>query len=103
MPILKRTKGLCRHACGFFPVWQEWQEDVLETEEDSLWLLRQSPRAFWKYITAKLQAVGLEQSKFDPCLFIGPDVICVVYVDDLIFWYKEVPRINRVAMCYHST
>jgi hypothetical protein len=64
----------------------------------TLYGLRQSPRAFWKYITAKLQAVGLEQSKFDPCLFIGPDVICVVYVDDLIFWSKEVPHINRVAM-----
>ncbi len=51
-----------------------------------------------KYITVKLQEVGLEQSKFNPCLFIGPDVMCIVYVDDLIFWSKEVPRINRVAM-----
>ena len=64
----------------------------------TLYGLRQSPRAFWKYITVKLQEVGLEQSKFNPCLFVGPDVICIVYVDDLIFWSKEVPRINRVAM-----
>ena len=64
----------------------------------TLYGLRQSPRAFWKYITARLQEVGLEQSKFDPCLFIGPDVICVVYVDDLIFWSRDVPRINHVAM-----
>jgi hypothetical protein len=40
----------------------------------------------------------LEQSKFDPYLFIGPNVICVVYVDDLIFWSLEVPQINQVAM-----
>ncbi len=60
--------------------------------------LRQSPRAFWKYITVKLEQCGLEQSKFDPCLFIGPEVICVVYVDDLIFWSKDVPLINGVAM-----
>ncbi len=26
------------------------------------------------------------------------DVICVVYVDDLIFWSWEVPQINQVAM-----
>ena len=64
----------------------------------TLYGLRQSPRAFWKYITVKLQEVGLEQPKFDPCLFIGPDVMCIVYVNDLIFWSKEVPRINRVAM-----
>ena len=46
----------------------------------------------------KLKACGLEQSKLDPCLSIGPDVICVVHVDDLIFWSKDVPQINRVAM-----
>jgi hypothetical protein len=40
----------------------------------------------------------MKQSKFDPCLFIGPDVMCVVYVDDLIFWSCDVAKINRVAM-----
>ena len=39
---------------------------------------------FWKYIIEKLEACGLKQSKFDPFLFIGPDVMCIVYVDDLI-------------------
>ena len=64
----------------------------------TLYGLRQSPRAFWKYITVKLQECGLEQLKFDPCLFIGLDVTCVVYVDDLIFWSQVVPWINQVAM-----
>ena len=36
------------------------------------------------YITKKLEACGLMQPKFDPFLFIGPDVMCIVYVDDLI-------------------
>jgi hypothetical protein len=40
---------------------------------------------FWKYITEKLKTCGLEQFKFDPCLFVKTKVICVVYVDDLIF------------------
>jgi hypothetical protein len=57
----------------------------------TLYRLHQSARVFWKYITAKLEACGLEQSKFDPCLFIRPDVICVVYVDDLFFRSKDVP------------
>ena len=63
-----------------------------------LYGLRLSPRAFWKYITVKLEACGFEQSKFDPCMFIGPDVICVVYVNDLIFWLKDIPLSNQVAM-----
>jgi hypothetical protein len=51
----------------------------------TLYRLRKNPRAFWKYITVKLKECGLEQSKFDPCLFIGTNVICVVYIDNLIF------------------
>ena len=53
---------------------------------------------FEKYITKKLESCGLKQSKFDPCLFIGPDVMCVVYVDNLIFWSCNVANINRVVM-----
>jgi hypothetical protein len=57
-----------------------------------------NPRAFWKYITEKLKTCGLEQSKLDPCLFVGTKVICVVYVDDLIFWSKDTLAINDSAM-----
>ena len=57
-----------------------------------------SSRAFWKYITKKLETCGLEQSKFDPCLFVGTKVICIVYVDDLIFWSKDTLAINDSAM-----
>jgi hypothetical protein len=53
---------------------------------------------FWKYITQKPETCGLEQSKFDPCLFVGEKVICVVYVDDLIFWSKDTVAINDSAM-----
>ena len=55
----------------------------------TLYGLRQSPRAFWKYITEKLETCSLKQSKFDPCLFIGPDVMCIVYVEDLISYILE--------------
>jgi len=40
----------------------------------------------------------LEQSKFDPCLFVRTKVIFVVYVDDLIFWSKDTLAINDSAM-----
>ena len=40
----------------------------------------------------------MEQSKFDPCLFVETKVICVVYVDDLIFWSKDTSEINDSAM-----
>lgn len=63
----------------------------------TLYGLRQSPRAFWKYLTEKMQLCGLEQTKFDPCLFVGKKVICIAYVDDLIFWGRDVKDINDLA------
>ncbi len=66
--------------------------------EEDLYRLRQSPIAFWKDITEKLVACGLEQSQFDPCLFVGTKVICVVYFDDIIFWSKDTAEINSTAM-----
>jgi hypothetical protein len=54
-------------------------------------------RALWK-ITEKLKDCGLKQSKFDPCLFVGSKVICIVYVDDIIFWSKDMADINSLTM-----
>jgi hypothetical protein len=52
----------------------------------TLYGLLQSPCAFWLYLTEMLERCGLKQFKLDPCLFIGIPVICIVYVDDLLFW-----------------
>jgi hypothetical protein len=44
----------------------------------------------------------LKQSKFDPCLFVGTKVICIVYFDDIIFWSKDTGDINSSAMQLHE-
>jgi hypothetical protein len=82
---------------GFNTKSKNGKHQVLKLNK-TLYGLRQSPRAFWKYITKKLESCVLKQSRFGPCLFIGPDVMCVVYVDDLIFWSRDVANIDRVAM-----
>ncbi len=82
---------------GFNTKSKNGKRQVLKLK-NILYGLCQSPRAFWKYTTKKLESCGLKQSKFDPCLFIRPDVMCIVYVDDLIFWSHDVAKINRVAM-----
>jgi hypothetical protein len=58
-----------------------------------LYGLRNSPRAFWQYLTKKLEACGLRQSELDPCLFIGAHVIVVTYVDDVLFWSNDEKHI----------
>jgi hypothetical protein len=88
---LKENKKVCVDMPMGFAQYGKNRNKMCLNLNKTLYGLRQSPRAFWKYITVKLQECGLEQSKFDPCLFIGPDVICVVYVNDLIFWSWKVP------------
>ena len=51
----------------------------------TLYGLRQIPLSYWKYLTKKLKAWDFNQSQFDPCLFVGEKVLCIVYVDYLIF------------------
>ena len=68
-----------------------------QIEEDSL-RTSAKPSSFLEINYKKLETCGLEQSKFDPCLFVGTKVICVVYVDDLIFWSKDKLAINDSAM-----
>ena len=50
----------------------------------TLYGLRQSPRAFWKYLSDAMVACGMEVSKLDPCLFVGERVIAVAFVDDIL-------------------
>ena len=45
-----------------------------------------------------MELCGMEQSKFDPCLFVGDRVICICYVDDLLFWSRDEKYITELAM-----
>ena len=39
---------------------------------------------------------GFVMSKVDPCLFMSKTVICVVYVDDCLFWERSQSDIDNV-------
>ena len=64
----------------------------------SLYGLRQSPRMFWQYLTDAMKSCGMEVSKMDPCLFVGKHVMCICYVDDILFWSKDEKHINDLAI-----
>ena len=82
----------CEMLLGF-----KIQGKVLKLKK-TLYGLRQSPRAFWKYLVARMEMCGMKQSKLDPCLFVGTKVIAISYVDDLIFWSQDEQDIHAVAM-----
>jgi hypothetical protein len=60
----------------------------------SLYGLAQSPRNYFLYTRDKLIKMGFVQSEADPCLFISADIICLIYVDDALLFYKDKQSIN---------
>jgi hypothetical protein len=64
----------------------------------SLYGLKQSPRNFFLHLKGQLERVGLEQSNADQCLFVNDKVICLVYVDDTLFFGQNEEDIaNLIA------
>jgi hypothetical protein len=45
---------------------------------------------------------GLSASKYDPCLFFGPYLIVIIYVDDILIYGKDDDVINGFIMKMHS-
>jgi hypothetical protein len=61
-----------------------------------LYGLKQSPRNFFLHLKEKLEACGFRnQENTDPCLFISDDCICLVYVDDTLFFAPRQEYIDK--------
>ena len=45
-------------------------------------------------MSTSLCAQGFHQSKVDPCLFLVPNIICIIYVDNCLFFAKEATMID---------
>ena len=71
-------------------------ENMVLKLKRSVYGLKQAPRYFFKYLSKHLTKLGFVQSHRDPCLFVGTDVIAVVYVDDILFFAKTDSRIQSV-------
>ena len=63
-----------------------FEEDCVMKLKRSLYGLKQSPKNFYDHLKERLESIGFEQSKCDPCLFLKGDVTCLVYVDDCLFF-----------------
>jgi Reverse transcriptase (RNA-dependent DNA polymerase) len=65
--------------------------------QKSLYGLKQAPRNFFLHLKGKLESTGFtSQQDLDPCLFISDKVICLVYVDDTLFYSTKEEYIDEV-------
>jgi hypothetical protein len=68
----------------------------------SLYGLKQSPRNFFAHLKEKLELIGFESiADVDPCLFISDNVICLVYIDDTLFFSPKQEYIDQVIDKLH--
>jgi hypothetical protein len=67
------------------PKWFEKPGCVYKLKK-SVYSLCQAPLTFFQYLKKGLKDHGLKQSIYDPCLFASEKVICLVYMDDCLFY-----------------
>jgi hypothetical protein len=80
---------------GFKVDFNDGHDYVLKLKK-SLYGLKQAPRHFFNYLAKHLERHGLRQSTCDPCLFIGPDIVVIVYVDDLLLYARDDSTIDSL-------
>ena len=55
----------------------------------SLYGLYQSSRNYFLYTKEKFESMGFAQSIADPCVFMSAEVVCLIYVDNALLFYKS--------------
>jgi hypothetical protein len=70
--------------------------DLVLKLNKSVYGLKQAPRYVFEHLTERMGLRELKQSNKDPCLFIGTEVIAVIYVDDILFYSKDPSEIDKV-------
>ena len=95
MQMWKRVRIFCRNSKTCLK-----KVKVLKLSK-TLYPLQQSLLDFWKYLNNKLSMCGFEKSKFDMCLFIGGEVIFIVFCRWLTFFLHGAKLIFMILIWYY--
>ena len=68
----------------------------------TLYGMKESPRNFFELLSSVLGKQGLKATILDPCLFIGDGVLCICWVDDLIWVSKDGTKLDRMIKSIHE-
>ena len=70
--------------------------DMVLKLKKSLYGTKQAPRTWFLKLKQCLEMRGFHQSELDPCLFIHPDMVYIVYVDDSILIGRDRSKIEAM-------
>ena len=65
------------------------KNDYVLKLKKNLYGLRQAAFNWNELLKAGLLQLGFKQSEHDPCLYIKKNIVCVIYVDDTLFFAKD--------------
>jgi hypothetical protein len=69
----------------------------------SLYGQKDAPRIFFNFLKENLIKCHYTQSACDPCLFFSTNVICLVYVDDCLFFARSQQAIDESIEAIKAT
>ena len=64
--------------------------------EHSLYGHPGSPHAWCEYLAEGLIKRGFVRSPNDPCLFVHPDMVCITYCDDCLWWSPDQTKLEAM-------
>ena len=70
------------------------QHDVVLKLKKSLYGQAEAARLWYEKLRNGLLEHGFVTSKVDPCMFMSKPMICVVYVDNCLFWARSQSEID---------
>ena len=76
------------------------QHDVVLKLKKIIYGQSKAARLWYEKLRNGLLERGFVMSKVDPCLFMSKTVICVVYVDDCLFWARSKSDIDNVMKSF---
>ena len=56
------------------------------------------PRAFCYNLTNNFEPCGLNKPELYQCIFVRERILCILYVDDIIFWVRNAYYIHDLEM-----
>ena len=72
------------------------QHDIVLILKKSLYGQVEAARRWYEKQKNGLLKHGFVITKVDPCLFMSKTVMCVVYVDDFIYWERSQSDIDNI-------
>eukprot|EP00957_Ditylum_brightwellii_P149937 11418810-Ditylum_brightwellii.AAC.1 len=80
---------------GFYYKDSDSTQKIVLRLKKNIYGLNQASCNWSKLLKAGLINIGYKQSCIYPCLYINDNIICVVYVDDTLFFAPDDSPINK--------